>query len=87
MEKESKEVELKKIEIELGLLKDILKALLFVLVADIGGTITIILNFNKYNPDLATGIVWLGIFTISGLLYALIIILFEIINLRAKLED
>ena len=87
MDKEQKEIELRKIEIELNLYKELFKAVLFVLTADIGGTITIMLNFKNYNETLAIILITLGVFTALGLLYVVSIILFEIRRLKGKLED
>ena len=53
MDKEQKDIELRKLEIEKAkVLEGILRTLFFVLVADIGGTLTLILNFHKYNKNI-----------------------------------
>ncbi len=87
MSKEDKEIELKKIELRLNLYKELFKALLFVLVADIGGTVTIILNVDRYSTSIAYPLIALGIFVALGFLYALLVILFYIAKLKEKLED
>ncbi len=87
MDKEQKDFELKKIEIELNLHKELFKAVLFVLTADIGGTITIMLNFKNYNETLAIILISSGVFIALGFLYVVSIILFEIRRLKGKLED
>ena len=52
--KDEKEIEIKKLEIERAkVLEGILRTLFFVLVADIGGTLTLVLNFQKYNSTIS----------------------------------
>jgi len=81
------EIELKKIELKLNLYKEIFKTLLFVLIADVGGTITIILNVNKYYMSIAYPLISLGIFVALSVIYALLVIFFDILHLIKKLED
>ena len=45
-------------------LEGILRTLFFVLVADIGGTLTLVLNFQKYNSTISLFLIGLGILTI-----------------------
>ena len=81
------DIKLKKLEIKINLYRDLFKAILFVLTADVGGTLTIMLNFEKYNPNLTIALIGLGMFIAFGLLYVLGIILFEIKKLNSKLES
>ena len=79
MDKDQKEIELKKLEIEKAkVLEGILRTLFFVLVADLGGTLTLILNFQKYNSNIAFILIGLGTFSSLGLIFSIILIIFKI---------
>ena len=82
-----KEVNLKKVEIEIDLYKELLKIVFFLLSADVGGTITLILNSSKYPVELIFTIIPLGVFVAFGLIYVVIVILFELKTLKKKLTE
>ncbi len=85
MEKNDKEIEFKKIEIERAkVLEGILRTLFFVLVADAGGTLTLILNLQKYNPKIVLILIGLGVFIGFGLIFSIIMIAFK---LKKIMED
>lgn len=87
MDKEQKELELKKLGVERAkVLEGILRTLFFVLVADIGGTLTLLLNFHKYNPAIAITLIGLGIFSSLGFVFSIGIIAFEIKEIKDKTE-
>jgi len=72
MDKEQKDIELKKLKIEKAkVFEGILRTLFFVLVADIGGTLTLILNYQKYNTTVLIVLVGLGILTTLGLIFSI----------------
>ena len=86
MDKEQKELELKKLEIERAkVLEGILRTLFFVLVADIGGTLTLILNINKYNLPIAITLIGLGIFAGLGFIFSIGIILAELKHINKRI--
>lgn len=72
MDKEKNDLELKKLKIEKAkVFEGILRTLFFVLVADLGGTLTLILNYQKYNTTVLTALVGLGILTNLGLIFSI----------------
>lgn len=77
--KDNKELEIKKLEIEKAkVLEGILRTLFFVLVADAGGVLTLIINFQKYNTVINLILIGLGLFVGLGLIFSIIIVAFEI---------
>jgi len=70
---------IEKLDIEKAkVLEGILRTLFFVLIADAGGTLTLILNFQKYNPNLALIFIVLGVFIGFGLIFSIIVIAFKL---------
>ncbi len=87
MDKEQKEIELRKLEIEKAkVLEGILRTLFFVLVADIGGTLTLILNFHKYNKGISFILIGLSLFIGIGIIFAIGMIIAEIRYIKDRAE-
>ncbi len=70
--KNEKEIEIKKLEIERA------KVLGGILVADIRGTLTLVLNFKKYNSTISLFLIGLGILSSLGLIFSIILIALKI---------
>ena len=85
MKKNKEDIEEKKLNVEKAkVLEGILRTLLLVLIANTGGVVTLLINFNQYERNLSTIFLILGTFIEFWLIIAVVIILFYI---KKLIED
>lgn len=79
MKKNKEDIEERKLNVEKAkVLEGLVRGLILILIADLGGTLTLIFNFDRYNEKLAIVFIVLGLFVALGVIFAIVSLIFRI---------